>query len=45
MLSEAQAEILRRAGMCWCPLVAITLLVMGFNLIGDALQEVTQHGR
>ena len=25
--------------------VAITLLVMGFNLIGDALQEVTQHGR
>ena len=35
----------RRVGMCWYALSQSTLLVMGFNLIGDALQEVTQHGR
>ena len=45
MLSEAQAEILQAGWYVLVPAVAITLLVMGFNLIGDALQEVTQHGR
>ena len=25
--------------------LGVGVLVMGFNLIGDALQEVTQHGR
>ena len=45
MLSEAQGEILQAGWYVLVPAVAITLLVMGFNLIGDALQEVTQHGR
>ena len=45
MLSEAQGEILQAWWYVLVPAVAITLLVMGFNLIGDALQEVTQHGR
>ena len=45
MLSEAQAEILQAGWYVPVPAAAITLLVMGFNLIGDALQEVTQHGR
>lgn len=45
MLSEAQAEILQAGWYVLMPAAAITLLVMGFNLIGDALQEVTQHGR
>ena len=45
MLSEAQAEILQAGWYVLVPAAAITLLVMGFNLIGDALQEVTQHGR
>ena len=44
MLSEAQAEILQAGWYVLVPAAAITLLV-GFNLIGDALQEVTQHGR
>ena len=41
MLSEAQAEILQAGWYVLVPAAAITLLVMGFNLIGDALQEVT----
>ena len=45
MLSEAQAKILQAGWYVLVPAAAITLLVMGFNLIGDALQEVTQHGR
>ncbi len=45
MLSEAQGEILQAWWYVPVPAAAITLLVMGFNLIGDALQEVTQHGR
>ena len=45
MLSEAQAEILQAGWYVLVPAAAITLLVMDFNLIGDALQEVTQHGR
>lgn len=45
MLSEAQAEILQAGWYVLVPAAAITLLVMGFNLIGDALQEVTEHGR
>ena len=45
ILSEAHAEILQAGWYVLVPAVAITLLVMGFNLIGDALQEVTQHGR
>ena len=45
MLSEAQAEILQAGWYVLVPAAAITLRVMGFNLIGDALQEVTQHGR
>ena len=45
MLSEAQGEILQAGWYVLVPAAAITLLVMGFNLIGDALQEVTEHGR
>lgn len=45
MLSEAQGEILKAGWYVLVPALAITLLVMGFNLIGDALQEVTEHGR
>ena len=45
MLSEAQGEILQAGWYVLVPAAALTLLVMGFNLIGDALQEVTQHGR
>lgn len=45
MLSEAQGEILQAGWYVLVSAAAITLLVMGFNLIGDALQEVTQHGR
>ena len=45
MLSEAQGEILQAGWYVLVPAAAITLLMMGFNLIGDALQEVTQHGR
>lgn len=45
MLSDAQGEILQAGWYVLVPAAAITLLVMGFNLIGDALQEVTQHGR
>ena len=45
ILSEAQGEILQAGWYVLVPAAAITLLVMGFNLIGDALQEVTQHGR
>lgn len=44
MLSEAQASILQAGWYVLVPAAAITLLVMGFNLIGDALQEVTGHG-
>ena len=45
MLSEAQGESLKAGWYVLVPALAITLLVMGFNLIGDALQEVTEHGR
>lgn len=45
MLSEAQASILQAGWYVLVPAAAITLLVMGFNLIGDALQEVAGHGR
>ena len=44
MLSEAQGEMLQAWWYVLIPAAAITLLVMGFNLMGDALQEVTRHG-
>ena len=40
MLSEAQACILQAGWYVLVPAAAITLLVMGFNLMGDGLQEV-----
>jgi len=43
MLSEAQASILQAGWYVLVPAVAITLLVMGFNLMGDGLQEVIGH--
>lgn len=45
MLSEAQGFLLQASWYVFVPAVAITLLVMGFNLIGDALQEVVSHGK
>ncbi len=43
MLSEAQASILQAGWYVLVPAAAITLLVMGFNLMGDGLQEVIGH--
>ena len=43
MLSEAQACILQAGWYVLVPAAAITLLVMGFNLMGDGLQEVIGH--
>ncbi len=43
MLSEAQASILKAGWYVLVPAAAITLLVMGFNLMGDALREVIDH--
>ncbi len=45
MLSEAQASILQAGWYVLVPAAAITLLVMGFNLMGDGLQEVIGHDR
>ncbi len=43
MLSEAQGSILQAGWYVLVPAAAITLLVMGFNLMGDGLQEVIGH--
>ena len=40
MLSEAQGEMLQAWWYVLIPAAAITLLVMGFNLMGDALRDV-----
>lgn len=40
MLSEAQDHIFRAPWYIAIPAVVITLLVMGFNLLGDGIQEV-----
>lgn len=45
MLSEAQACILQAGWYVLVPAAAITLLTMGFNLMGDGLQEVIGHDR
>ena len=45
MLSEAQACILQAGWYVLVPAAAITLLVMGFNLMGDGLQEVIGRDR
>ncbi len=43
MLSEAQGAILQAGWYVLVPAAAITLLVMGFNLMGDGLREVIGH--
>lgn len=43
MLSEAQNYILQAPWYVMIPAVAITMLVMGFNMMGDGLQKVMQH--
>ncbi len=43
MLSEAQSCLFQAGWYVLVPAAAITLLVMGFNLMGDALREVTGH--
>lgn len=40
MLSEAQGCMLQAGWYVLVPAAAITILVMGFNLMGDAIQEV-----
>lgn len=42
MLSEAQNYILKAPWYVMIPMVVITLLVMGFNLMGDGMQEVSE---
>lgn len=43
MLSEAQNYIFQAPWYVLIPAVVITLLVMGFNLIGDGIQSVNEH--
>jgi peptide/nickel transport system permease protein len=43
MLSEAQNYILQAWWYVLIPSVAISLLVMGFNLLGDGLQSINQQ--
>lgn len=43
MLSEAQSCMLQAGWYVLVPAAAITLLVMGFNLMAEALQEVIDH--
>ena len=43
MLSEAQNYILQAPWYVMIPAIAITMLVMGFNLMGDGLQKVMQR--
>ena len=43
MLSEAQTYILQQPSYVMVAAIAITLLVMGFNLMGDGIQKVLQH--
>lgn len=43
MLSEAQDCILRAPQYVLVPAIAITILIMGFNLMGDGLQNITQN--
>ena len=42
MLSEAQDCILRAAWYVLIPAVIIAVLVLGFNLLGDGIQEVNE---
>lgn len=43
MLSEAQGVILRAGWYVLIPSAVITILVMGFNLLGDGIQEVNER--
>lgn len=43
MLSEAQNYILQAPWYVMIPAIAITMLVMGFNLMGDGIQKVMQR--
>jgi peptide/nickel transport system permease protein len=43
MLSEAQNYILQASWYVMIPAIALSLLVMGFNLLGDGLHEIHQH--
>lgn len=43
MLSEAQASLLRAPWYVLMPAGVITVLVMGFNLLGDGIQQVNER--
>jgi peptide/nickel transport system permease protein len=42
MVSEAQSYILQNPLYVFIPTLAITILVLGFNLIGDGIQDVSE---
>ena len=44
MLSEAQGYVLKAPWYVLLPAAVITLLVMGFNMIGDGIQQVDSRG-
>lgn len=43
MLSEAQNHLLRAPWYIMMPAAVITILVMGFNLLGDGIQQVNER--
>lgn len=43
MLSEAQGFVLQASWYVLIPAAVITILVMGFNLLGDGIQEVNER--
>lgn len=43
MLSEAQGFILRASWYVMIPAAIITILVMGFNLLGDGIQDINER--
>lgn len=43
MLNEAQGSMLQAGWFALIPAAVLTMLVMGFHLLGDGIQEVTRH--
>jgi len=43
MLKEAQESILKAPWYVLMPAAVITVLVMGFNLLGDGIQQVNER--
>ena len=45
MLSEAQGYVLKAPWYVLMPAAVITILVMGFNLMGDGIQQINSASR